>query len=63
VKPDARIYLGTLERVTVKAEEAIFLDDFIENIHTANALGMHGVHFRSTEQAQSEIHALLDGSR
>jgi len=63
MKPDARIYLGTLERVTVKAEEAIFLDDFIENIHTANALGMHGVHFRSTEQAQSEIRALLDGSR
>ena len=63
MKPDARIYLGTLEQLAVKAEEVIFLDDFIENIHTANALGMHGVHFRSTEQAQSEIRALLDGSR
>jgi len=59
MKPDARIYLGTLEQLAVKAEEVIFLDDFIENIHAANALGMHGVYFRSTEQAQRDIHALL----
>jgi epoxide hydrolase-like predicted phosphatase len=59
MKPDPRIYVNTLERLAVKAEEAIFLDDFIENIHAANALGMHGVHFRSTPQAQHDIQALL----
>jgi epoxide hydrolase-like predicted phosphatase len=59
MKPDPRIYVNTLERLTVKAEEAIFLDDFIENIDAANALGMHGVHFRSIEQARHDIQALL----
>ena len=45
----------------MKAEEAIFLDDFSENIDAANALGMIGVHFRSTEQAQRDMRALLNG--
>jgi epoxide hydrolase-like predicted phosphatase len=61
VKPDPRIYLSTLERLEVKAEEAIFLDDFIENIDAANALGLIGVHFRSTAQAQHDMRALLNG--
>ena len=61
VKPDPRIYLSTLERLEVKAEEAIFLDDFIENIDAANALGLIGVHFRSTAQAQRDMRALLNG--
>jgi putative hydrolase of the HAD superfamily len=60
VKPDPRIYLSTLERLEVKAEEAIFLDDFSENIDAANALGLIGVHFRSTAQAQRDMRALLN---
>jgi len=60
-KPDPRIYRRTLERLDVQAVEAIFLDDFSENIDAANALGMIGVHFRSTVQAQRDIHALLNG--
>ena len=62
MKPDPRIYHRALERLGVKPEEAIFLDDFSENIDAANALGMIGVHFRSTEQAQRDMRALLDGS-
>jgi len=61
-KPAARIYHVALEQLGVKADEAIFLDDFIENIHAANALGLIGVHFQSSEQAQRDIRALLDGS-
>ena len=61
VKPDPRIYLNTLERLEVRAAEAIFLDDFIENIDAANALGLHGVHFRSTDQAQRDLRTLLNG--
>jgi putative hydrolase of the HAD superfamily len=60
-KPDPRIYHLTLERLGVAAAEAIFLDDFIENIDAANALGMMGVHFQSSAQAQADIRALLDG--
>lgn len=60
-KPDPRIYHSALERLGVAAHEAIFLDDFIENIHAANALGLLGVHFQSSAQAQNDIRALLNG--
>jgi putative hydrolase of the HAD superfamily len=59
MKPNSRLYHLALERLDVKAGEAIFLDDFIENIHAANALGLIGVHFRSSAQAQQDIRALL----
>jgi putative hydrolase of the HAD superfamily len=61
MKPDARIFHATLDRLGVQAAEAIFLDDFKVNVEAANALGLKGVHFRSSEQAQREIRALLDG--
>ena len=60
-KPDARIYQLALERLGVQPGEAIFLDDFIDNIDAANALGLIGVHFQSSAQAQRDIRALLDG--
>jgi putative hydrolase of the HAD superfamily len=60
-KPDPRLYHLALERLAVKPAEAIFLDDFIENIDAANALGMIGIHFQSSAQAQRDIRALLDG--
>lgn len=61
MKPDARIFHTTLDRLGVKADEAIFLDDFKVNIDAANALGLIGVHFRSSEQAQRDIRTLLNG--
>ncbi len=62
MKPDPRIYHRALDRLGVQPHEAIFLDDFTENIHAAKALGMIGVHFRASEQARHDILALLDGS-
>ena len=62
-KPNPRIYHVALERLGVLAAEAIFLDDFIENIRAANALGITGVHFQSGGQAQRDIRTLLDGQR
>jgi putative hydrolase of the HAD superfamily len=61
VKPDPRIYQLALNRLGVQAGEAIFLDDFSENIQAAQALGMIGIHFQSSEQAQQDIRALLNG--
>ena len=59
MKPDPRIYQLALDRLNVRADEAIFLDDVQVNIEACNALGMHGVHFTSSEQAQRDIRALL----
>jgi len=59
MKPDPRIYQLALDRLKVRADEAIFLDDVQVNIDVCNALGMHGVHFTSSEQARRDIRALL----
>jgi putative hydrolase of the HAD superfamily len=63
MKPHSRLYHLALDRLGVKAGEAIFLDDVSENIHAANALGLIGVHFRSSAQAQQDIRALLAGQQ
>jgi putative hydrolase of the HAD superfamily len=58
-KPDAKIYQIALEQAGVNPNEAVFLDDFIENIQGCQKLGMHGIHFRSPEQAMDELKQIL----
>jgi epoxide hydrolase-like predicted phosphatase len=58
-KPDPKIYKMVLEALGLQAEEAVFVDDFIENIEAARVLGMHGIHFQEKAQAMSELQALL----
>lgn len=41
-KPNAGIYQHALDKLGVAADEALFLDDYPENIHAAEALGIHG---------------------
>lgn len=58
-KPDPRIYRRELSELGVGAEDAVFVDDFIENVEAARALGIHGIHFQNSQQAKSEILAFL----
>ena len=58
-KPDERIYKFTLEKLGIAPEEAVFVDDFIENIEAARVLGMHGIHFKEPEAAMRELRDLL----
>ena len=60
MKPDPRIYQAALDRLGVAASESIFVDDVLENVRGAQALGIHGIHFRSPEQARPEIERLLN---
>jgi len=46
VKPDPAIYRCALERLGVRPEEAVFVDDFSPNVEAARRLGMVGVRFR-----------------
>ena len=55
VKPDARIYQTAAARLGVRPEEAIFVDDLLENVQGAQAVGMRGVYFQNTGQALAEI--------
>jgi epoxide hydrolase-like predicted phosphatase len=58
-KPDPGIYELTCERMNLRPEEAVFLDDVEENIVAARELGFHGVLFANNAQAIGEIEALL----
>lgn len=46
MKPDARIFQRTLERLGREPEETVFIDDLLHNVEGAQAVGMHAVHFR-----------------
>ena len=59
-KPDARIYEYALKQLSVEADQAIFVDDVEKNITACEALGMHGVHFRTAQQALTEVNNLLN---
>jgi putative hydrolase of the HAD superfamily len=58
-KPDPAIYKLMLDQLQIAPQEAIFVDDLIENIQAACDLGIHGIHFRNTDQAVTEVRALL----
>jgi epoxide hydrolase-like predicted phosphatase len=60
VKPDERIFRLALERLGITPGEAVFVDDFTENITGARAAGLHAIHFRSADQARAEVEQLLD---
>ena len=48
-----------LDKLDITAPEAIFVDDFPENIAAANALGLHGILFRPQDDVRSAILARL----
>lgn len=58
-KPDARVYLQALEKLNVRPEEAVFVDDMPENTEAAKALGMCGVLFQTPEQTIADVKSLL----
>lgn len=62
-KPDKRIYEKILSLMKVEAAEAIFVDDFLENIECANELGIHGIQFTTTDQAIADVMTLLETKR
>lgn len=58
-KPDPKIFQIALEQLQVKANEAVFVDDFIENIEACQKVGMKGIHFRDVESAMKQLKAFL----
>ena len=61
MKPEARIYQIALKQAGVSPNEAVFVDDFAENIEGCQAVGMHGIHFRDPHKTLIELRILLDG--
>lgn len=62
VKPDPAIYQLALQRLRIEAREAIFIDDFPENIAGARAVGMQAILFKDPEQVVTDLGSLLAGA-
>jgi epoxide hydrolase-like predicted phosphatase len=55
MKPDPRIYHLALASVEARPDEALFVDDFIENVRGAAAVGLQALHFTDPEEAQQRL--------
>ncbi len=58
-KPDRELYEIALERLKAKPENCIFIDDLIENVNAAIALGIKAIHHLDNEQTIASITSLL----
>lgn len=59
LKPDERIFRILLERLQLKPEECLFIDDGIDNIQAAEKLGFITVHFKEPEESVKLIRKIL----
>ena len=62
-KPDARIYQVALEQLDMAPAETVLLDDFIQNVEGARAVGMQAIHFTQPEQALDELKQIMANQR
>ena len=59
IKPDPAIFNLMLDRLGVKADESVFIDDRIKNIDGAKELGLHTIFFTDKEHALGELARIL----
>ncbi|MHA5054083.1 HAD family hydrolase [Streptomyces sp. SD15] len=57
-KPDRRIYDIAVDRAGVPAERCLFVDDTLENVDAATALGMRTVHYREPGDLRRALNGL-----
>ena len=58
-KPDERIYALGAERIGLRPEDCVFVDDLPGNLKPARAMGMATVHHTAAEQTIEELEGLL----
>lgn len=58
IKPMPEIYHLILSRYHLKAEECVFMDDYLPNIEAAEKEGLHAFQFISQAQAVEELRKL-----
>jgi putative hydrolase of the HAD superfamily len=58
-KPDPAIFRLTLEQLDVAPQQAIFLDDMVYNVDSAQEVGIHTVQFVDPATSLAELEALL----
>ena len=61
MKPDAKIYQVTEERVGLAPEQLIFADDKLENIEAAKSRGWNVIHHQLPETTIAAVRAFIGG--
>jgi epoxide hydrolase-like predicted phosphatase len=59
VKPKPEIYHLALKQLEVSPSEAVFVDDFIENVEGARAVAMSAIHFKDAGETIAQVKKLL----
>jgi 2-haloacid dehalogenase len=54
-KPFPEFYELLLDRYNLKAEEALFIDDNVRNVHAAKQVGIDSIPFKNPTQLQEEL--------
>jgi putative hydrolase of the HAD superfamily len=54
-KPAPAIYRYALERLGTRPEETLFIDDKLENVNAASAIGMRGMIFSDVEKLRADL--------
>jgi epoxide hydrolase-like predicted phosphatase len=62
MKPDPAIYALALNQLGVQPQAAVFIDDMQANVTAAQQAGLHGILFKSRQQALGDLQAFLDGA-
>jgi HAD superfamily hydrolase (TIGR01509 family) len=57
-KPDPRIFQLAIEKSECNAEEIVYVDDGLNNIRSANDLGIRGIYFTNVEDLIEEFKKL-----
>lgn len=60
MKPAPGIYQIALKKIGCHPHEAVFLDDFIQNVFGAQNIGMHAILFKNPQQALADLHKILE---
>ncbi|MCX4827594.1 HAD-IA family hydrolase [Streptomyces sp. NBC_01016] len=60
-KPEREIYEIAAERAQAPVQRCLFVDDRIENVEAAVALGMSGVHYLGPAGLRTAVGSLFDG--
>ncbi len=55
VKPDKKLYQILLDRYSIKPSESLFIDDNIENVKAAKAMGFHTIHLTEDVNLEQEL--------
>jgi 2-haloacid dehalogenase len=58
IKPDLRIFHLLLDRYKLKTDDTLFIDDNIHNIHAAEKIGLHAIHFKNAGELESRLSSI-----